>query len=190
MASFLSSNTKRAFRKVNRDLDAFLDVTKDQRKTSQYRVEADADEELFEAALDLIDAFPAAATKAFYFAMEIVCNDLMAELDEAMEANVWEWYGESRDIIDTRELQESGRVEFDPTRNAIVVSYSAPYAEIVHFGGVINSPLNPSVDIVYPARPWVEAVVYGNGPVKRFDFQKAFNDVFFSALEKNIGIKL
>lgn len=190
MASFLSSNTKKAFRKLNKNFDAFLDVTRDKKIRTSYTVKADVDMEEFEGALELIDAFPAEATKAFYFTMKVLCNDLMAELDRAMESPVWQWYGDSRDIIDTKKLQESGRCEYDPSDNTIVVSYNTDYAEIVHFGGVIKSPLNQNVDIIYPARPWVEAVIYGNGPVPQFNFQKTFNSIFFSALERNIGLKL
>jgi hypothetical protein len=190
MASFVSSNLRKSAKKLNKDLDAILDVSKDQKIKATYNVQVEADVEELEGALELIDAFPVEAAKAFYFTMEIICNDLMAELDNAMEAVAWDWYGENRDIIDTRELQESGRCEFDPTTNSIVISYDSPYAEIVHFGGVISSPLQPGVDIVYPARPWVEAVVFGGGPVRRFQFQKEFNSVFFKQLEKNIGIKL
>lgn len=190
MASFISSNLKRTARKLNKDLDVILDVSKDRKIKSTYNIGVDVNNEEFEAALELIDAFPVAAAKAFYFTMNIICNDLMAELDNAMEATVWPWYNDTRDIIDTRELQESGRCEFDPTTNSIVVSYDADYAEIVHFGGVISSPVAPGVDIIYPARPWVEAVVYGGGPVPRFDFQKEFNSVFFRQLEKNIGVDI
>lgn len=191
MASFVSSNLKRSLRKLNKDLDVIMDAGSPKKIKASMGVLADVDTEEFEAALDLIDRFPDAAAKAFYFSMKIVCNDLMAELDRAMEASVWSWSdGSTRDIIDTGKLQESGRCVYDPNTNQIIVAYNTDYAEIVHYGGVIQSPLNPDVDIVFPARPWVESVILGNGPVPAFNFQKTFNSIFFDALERNLGLKL
>lgn len=189
--SFLSSSLDKSLRKFKRNGEALLKACKNANRVTTIKFVVESDNDELNELRDLAEAFPDAFAKAYYFSLDIVCNDLLAALDEAMEAHVWEWIdGSTRDIIDTRKLQESGRVEFNPTASTIEVYYDIDYAEIVHFGGVIRSPFNPDVDIVIPARPWVEAVILGNGPVPKFDFQSSFDAVFYKAFERNLGIKL
>ena len=44
----------------------------------------------------------------------------------------------------------------------IIVSYSEPYAALIHYGGYILPYGNPNADKVYiPPRPWVESTLKG-----------------------------
>ena len=76
--------------------------------------------------------------------MKIISNDLHATLDDAMEANVG---ADMRDIIDTGNLRDSGRVTVDG--DDIVIKYDEEYAAIVHYGGYIKSGCNPDVSVYY-----------------------------------------
>jgi len=137
-------------------------------------------EEVFE----LIKKFPYEARKAYKLALEVTANDLAASLDEAMESSVWRWNDDTRDIIDTGDLRDSQKVEVD--ENGIIIRYREEYAAIVHYGGYIESGLNPAVLIYYPARPWIEAVLTGNGPVEKFDVRKELEENLLEFLGKSI----
>ena len=78
-------------------------------------------------------------------------------LNSAMESPVWQWTTDTRDIIDTGRLRDSLQIRMNGF--GLIVSYSTPYAGIVHYGGVKRN------GGIYPARPWAEAVLIGNGPV-------------------------
>lgn len=99
-----------------------------------------------------------------------VARELKVALDDAMESPVWNWSsGGSRDIVDTGSLKSSGLVVID--RNGVSVSYSSPYAGIVHDGGYIQPYGNPNArPIYYPKRPWIRATLLGGGPTPQFDF--------------------
>jgi hypothetical protein len=99
-----------------------------------------------------------------------VARDLKKALDDAMESPVWKWSsGGSRDIVDTGSLKDSGSVIID--RNGVSVSYSSPYAGIVHDGGYIQPYGNPNArPVYYPKRPWIRATLLGGGPTPQFDF--------------------
>lgn len=141
-------------------------------------------EEIF----DLIKKFPYEARKAYKLALEVTANDLAASLDEAMESNVWQWNDGNRDIIDTGSLRDSQTVEVD--EDGIIIRYREEYAAIVHYGGYIESGFNPAVLIYYPPRPWVEAVLTGNGPVEKFDVRKELEKNLLEFLGKRILDKL
>lgn len=130
--------------------------------------------------LRFAEKFPDKARIAYKETLMIIANDLSAALDEAMESSVWTWNDETRDIIDTGALRDSARVVVDGDN--IEISYSEDYAAIVHFGGYVTSGFNPDIQIYYPARPWVEAVLLGGYPVEQFDFGAEFTEVFISRL--------
>ena len=88
--------------------------------------------------------------------------DVRELLNNAMESPVWEWTTDTRDIIDTGRLRDSLQIRMNDF--GLIVSYSTPYAGIVHYGGVSRS------GGIYPARPWAEAVLIGNGPVSQADW--------------------
>ena len=106
-----------------------------------------------------------------------VSGDLAEQIElalkEALKSSVWGWHGGSRDIYDTGALANSGKVII--SGNDINVVYTAPYAQIVHNGGYIHPYGNTKIRPVYlPGRPWIQSVLYGNGPVPQFDFEGFF----------------
>lgn len=129
-------------------------------------------DKLFNAA----EQFPDAATRALKKSLMIIANDLAATLEENMDLPVWNFNGDTRDIVDTGNLRDSGTVTIDGTD--IVISYDEEYAAIVHYGGYVKSGFNPDIQIYYPGRPWIEATLTGDGPVPGFDFQKALEENF------------
>lgn len=130
-------------------------------KQSKQRLDADF------IANDLRAAINSASTR--------IAVDLKAALDSAMKS----WPGGS--IVDSGELLASGSVTVTP--EGLTISYDAPYAALVHFGGYIVPFGNESASRVYlPPRPWVESVINGGGPVPQFDFvsyyEQAIRDRF------------
>ena len=104
-----------------------------------------------------------------------LAREVKSALDVALYAPVWTWNDGTRDIFDTGELVRSGIVTASP--DGIVVSYIAPYANLVHYGGYIRPYGNKSARPVYlPGRPWIDSVLYGGGPVPQFDFERFFAD--------------
>ncbi len=83
--------------------------------------------------------------------------DVKELLDNAMESPVWQWTTDTRDIIDTGRLKDSLHIQMNGF--GLLISYNTPYAAIVHYGGVTRG------GGIYPARPWAESVLLGNGPV-------------------------
>lgn len=93
-------------------------------------------------------------------------------LNAAMSSSSWSWKGGSRDIVDTGALKNSLKIEW--IGMTAVVSYSEPYAAIIHEGGYIYPYGNKSASPVYlPGRPWVKSVLVGGGPVPQFDWEEA-----------------
>ena len=121
-------------------------------------IDAVDEEAILEEAQQQIDAL-----------MSELAKEVEAALTGALKSSVWSWKSGSRDIYDTGKLASS--VSVTVTGDGISVSYSAPYANIVHNGGYIQPYGNSSARPVYlPARPWVTSVLYGDGPVPPFDF--------------------
>lgn len=100
--------------------------------------------------------------------------DLKAALDEAMLSGVWSTPSGNGDIYDTGELLSSGSVTVGP--DGVTIAYDAPYAALVHFGGYINPYGNQAARIYLPPRPWVESVMFGDGPVGEFDFERYYDE--------------
>ena len=104
-------------------------------------------------------------------------SQLVAELTNALtvalKSSVWSWKGGPRDIYDTGKLAASANISM--SSGSLVVKYDAPYAGIVHNGGYIFPYGNKSARPIYlPPRPWIDSVLYGGGPVPRFDFGEFF----------------
>lgn len=111
----------------------------------------------------------AKAKEAIDRAMPKLAGEVEKALTAALKASVWSWTTGARDIYDTGELARS--VDVLAKKDGISVSYSAPYAAIVHDGGYIHPYGNKNARPVYlPGRPWVSSVLYGGGPVPQFDF--------------------
>lgn len=96
-------------------------------------------------------------------------------LDQALEANIWSWprstlrkngstAGGTRNIVDTGALKasKSVRTKYLQTKTVFQISYKAPHAALVHYGGYILPYGDVSRSPVYvPGRPWIEAVLTG-----------------------------
>ena len=130
------------------------------------------------APADFGDIDLAALTQEAQEAIDQVLNKLAKEvkaaLDAAIRSPVWAWSSGSRDIFNTGELMQSGSVTV--SGSGIQVSYSAPYANLVHNGGYIYPYGNKKLRPIYlPGRPWERSVLQGGGPVKPFDFADFFD---------------
>ena len=100
---------------------------------------------------------------------------LQEGLYQALKSPQWSWprdtkrvngttAGTVRDIYDTGTLYASQKVResHQVTQSKLTVSYSAPHAALVHYGGVVRPYGNKNAaDVLIPARPWVEAVING-----------------------------
>lgn len=172
-----------AVRKSLKSLSASFEAVDNANAKVSSRIKIDVDTKVIQRILKQVEKFPYEARKAFKSTLEIIANDLWATLDQNMETNAWDWKGDKRDIIDTGALRDSGRVYLEG--DDIVITYSEDYAAIVHFGGYVQSGFNPEIQIYYPARPWVEATLLGNGPVPGFDFNTALEENFLEFLGKS-----
>jgi hypothetical protein len=107
---------------------------------------------------------------------ERVVPALREALDGAMSSSIWAWNsGGTRDIVDTGKLRDSLMIQ--SSTSGFNVSYGAPYAALVHYGGYIQPYGNANIDKVYiPARPWANSVLLGDGPVPIFDWQAVYRD--------------
>jgi hypothetical protein len=106
--------------------------------------------------------------RAINRASQRITTDLKKALDDALKSNVWSGTNGDNDIFDSGQLLSSGSVSI--TQNGIKISYTAPYANLIHYGGYIYPYGNQNARIYLPPRPWVESVLLGNGPVPKFDF--------------------
>lgn len=130
-----------------------------------------ADEALNEAEKIALDAAREALPK--------IALKLGDALDAAIRSSVWGWSDGSRDIVDTGQLLNSRNITIQG--DGLVISYNVPYFGIIHFGGYIAPYGNSKIDKVYiPARPWITSVVYGGGPVPKFDFEAAWSEALKS----------
>lgn len=102
-----------------------------------------------------------------------IAVDLKQALDAAMRSSNWPTpTTPSADIYETGELLESGTVRVTP--NGVHISYDAPYAALVHYGGYINPYGSQSTRIYLPARPWVDSVLRGGAGIPAFDFGRYY----------------
>lgn len=105
--------------------------------------------------------------------VQAVAQGLEMHLNMAMEAS-WGWIDGARDIVDSGDLKNSGKVGV--MGDQIVVNYTSPYANLVHYGGYIYPYGNVNIEKVYlPARPWVDATLGdAAGPVQPFDWMRTY----------------
>ena len=97
-------------------------------------------------------------------------GEIADALNAAMSSSAWQWRtGGSRDIVDTGALKSSLSITF--SGGSFQISYSEPYAALVHWGGYIYPYGNKGAERIYlPGRPWVEATVMGGGPVPQIQW--------------------
>jgi phage gpG-like protein len=111
-------------------------------------------------------------------AVDIVIQRITEALDVAISTAIWKWRDGARDIVDTGALRDSLKIQ--KAGNGFTISYSQPYAAIVHYGGYIQYPYgNPNAEkFYYPARPWIDSVLNGTGPGPSIDFEAIFEEAF------------
>jgi hypothetical protein len=105
--------------------------------------------------------------------LRVAQEDLVAAYDTALKAAIrssnWETPSGRADIVDSGELLRSQQLEINGTK--ITVSYSAPYANLVEFGGYINPYGNKNVRVYLPPRPWVRSVLFGGNGISPVDIE-------------------
>lgn len=139
----------------------------------------------FELDGDPASALRAAAEQAF----AEVAGELTGRFDAAVSGNHWPWPRESkrfgggvdlgdaaskwrsasfntaspRSIVDSGDLKQSRDMNLNLSALTCEWSWNVDYAAAVHEGAVIQ-PWNNKLarPVTLPARPWVDAVLYGN----------------------------
>jgi hypothetical protein len=136
-----------------------------------------------------------AITKGVLRGGKYVQQDLRAALDLALESPSWSWpretlrvngstAGTSRDIIDTGKLKSSLKFteKNAQTKTGITITYTTPYAAMVHYGGAMQPYGNPrAATVIIPGRPWVTAVMTGTHGFEKFDANEAYRKGVFEA---------
>jgi hypothetical protein len=116
----------------------------------------------------------------------IIKTSLSEALQRSLKASVWSWpnkthrqngsiVGTIRDIYDTGKLYRSQKVvsRYSGGVLGFAISYSAPYAYLVHYGGAqrpygdVTRPLR-----LLPGRPWVYATVKGTHGIEKYDLNR------------------
>lgn len=111
----------------------------------------------------------------------IVALELKQALDDALRSNSWPTLNGTGDIYDTGRLLESGSVRVEG--ESLIIAYGAPYATLVHYGGYIMPYGRSDLQKIYlPARPWINAVLNGGGPVPEFNIGERFRVAILNQL--------
>lgn len=120
--------------------------------------------------------------EATSYAVQVASQAIEEALDTAVSSSAWAWNtGGARDIVDTGELKASLSVAING--DTIDISYGVPYASFVHNGGYIQPYGNQKIDAVYlPGRPWIDATLYGNGPVPSVNLDEIIGGAIGSRL--------
>ena len=120
-------------------------------------------------------------------------KELPSYLATAMESRVWgpfspkfPYYRKNGELVGsgTRDLSDTGKLHdslsikttFLQTKVVTTIQYSAPYARLVHAGGVIQPYGNPNTTArILPARPWVTSTLTPGNAVPFYDYTKVYN---------------
>ena len=98
-------------------------------------------------------------------------------LNEAMGQSVWRWPNQTirknssdvsapRDIVDTANLRDS--MDATSKESSMTVTYTAPYANMVHYGGITKPYGRGGDSFVYPGRPWIPSMFEGKNGIQKF----------------------
>ena len=87
-----------SIRKSLKTMGASFEAMDGANNTASARIKIDVDTAVIQGILKQVEKFPYEARKAFKSTLEIIANDLMATLDENMEAKAWDWKGDKREI--------------------------------------------------------------------------------------------
>lgn len=100
----------------------------------------------------------------------------------AITSSIWNTNSGISDIYLSGELLTSVNIGTD--LNGINISYDAPYASLIHYGGYIVPYGNQNASKVYvPPRPWISAVLNGTNGLPEIDYSK----IIYSALRSAIN---
>lgn len=137
-----------------------------------FKVDRSVDTSGFETFLNKME-------EAHLLAMEAVRSGVADHLDLQM-MSVW---GTGRDIVDSAELLTSASVFLNG--DDITITYTSPYASLVHYGGYVAPYGNTSIEKVYiPGRPWVAATLgLAPGPAGAYDYEKQYLMTFRSSVK-------
>jgi hypothetical protein len=110
--------------------------------------------------------------EATNLALNIISSEIGGYLNDAISSSIWG--GSDPDIVDSGKLRNSLTVT--RSGSSIIISYDEPYAKLIHYGGYIVPYGNESAARKYiEGKPWVESIIFGNGPIAGYDYQEAYN---------------
>lgn len=114
--------------------------------------------------------------------ISILSESLDKVLREAIEANVWRFRNDTRDIISSGRLLGSQQVNVSGDK--IRISYGVPYAGLIHYGGYIKPYSNSSdIRVIYlPPRPWVANVL--SGKFSNYEIELIYRDIMARILRR------
>ena len=136
------------------------------------------------------------AGPAFVIMLLVTLYPIVQALYDSLQSNAWSWprntnrvngtvAGTTRDIYDTGGLYASQKLKtsHQVTQSKLTVTYLAPYASLVHYGGYVQPYGNKNANtVLIPARPWVEAVLNGTHGQKKIDLSKILLDTITEGL--------
>jgi hypothetical protein len=131
----------------------------------------------------------------------IIKSTLSEALHKALEGSYWNWPNETlrkngrivsspRNIVDTGKLKKSQKVvtSYKGGTLAVAISYSAPYAGIVHYGGYVRPYGNVNARLAsYPQRPWVHGVLRGEYGVDKYNMNEHLERAIAAAWAEKFG---
>lgn len=124
------------------------------------------------------DAANNAIIGGVYDGVRKASEEVKPALNEAMAQSVWSWPNTTirkngsdvrapRDLIDTANLRDSMDTELTSSKSFQIV-YTAPYANLVHYGGITRPYGRGGDSFVYPARPWISSMLLGKSGIEQF----------------------
>lgn len=119
----------------------------------------------------------AAANDASREAAKETFTLLNSEFQRAITAKKWPWPNPptTRDIVDTGSLRQSNTLAISGM--TAVFRWTKDYATFVH-EGAISGRRN------YPARPWTDAILYGEYGFKAFDTAGTYKELWAKYFNK------
>jgi hypothetical protein len=124
-------------------------------------------------------------SKGMMNSRSIIKTTLSEALQKSMKTSVWAWprstirksgesAGSPRDIFDTGTLSRSQKIATNYSGGSLMIniSYSTPYASLVHYGGAHRPYGDESRPLqLLPARPWIFATVTGTYGIEKYDMK-------------------
>lgn len=145
-------------------------------------------------------AVAGAITEGTSGGLQAASKALKPALNDAMAQSVWNWpnvtlrkntsdVDSPRDIIDTANLRDSVDIQTSGS-NGLQIIYTAPYAAMVHYGGITRPYGRSSDSFVYPARPWISALLTGSHGIEQFKVLDVVDQQVLKNFQKSFGSRL